>query len=174
MILDPVQKPHPPRTHTRRLVTLLAGAATILLSVTACTGTGGGTTDESTPVTGGTLTYASGDAEPTCLDPHVGGNYPQALLASQYIEELVSLGKDREPKPALASVERAFAQVPFPAETLWPRVSVVVCTYNGARTIRDCLDGLASRFRSAGGCGAGTCHGRDRGHGQPSGPGGAQ
>src|SRR5205807_1117254 len=25
----------------------------------------------------------------------------------------------------------------------WPRVSVVVCTYNGARTIRDCLDGLS-------------------------------
>ncbi|PSL39696.1 peptide/nickel transport system substrate-binding protein [Labedella gwakjiensis] len=42
------------------------------------------------PTTGGTLTYASGDAEPTCLDPHVGGNYPQALLATQFLESLVS------------------------------------------------------------------------------------
>jgi cellulose synthase/poly-beta-1,6-N-acetylglucosamine synthase-like glycosyltransferase len=24
----------------------------------------------------------------------------------------------------------------------WPRISVVVCTYNGSRTIRDCLEGL--------------------------------
>ena len=103
MILDPVQKPRPPRTHPRSIVTLLAGAATILLAVTGCSGTGGAPSDASTPVSGGTLTYASGDAEPTCLDPHVGGNYPQALLASQYIEELVSLGKDRTPKPALAS-----------------------------------------------------------------------
>ncbi|KFF59833.1 peptide ABC transporter substrate-binding protein [Cryobacterium sp. MLB-32] len=42
------------------------------------------------PVSGGTLTYASGDAEPTCLDPHVGGNYPQALVSGQYLESLVS------------------------------------------------------------------------------------
>jgi peptide/nickel transport system substrate-binding protein len=44
----------------------------------------------STPVKGGTLSYASGDAEPTCLDPHVGGNYPQALISTQYLESLVS------------------------------------------------------------------------------------
>src|SRR5207244_778615 len=30
----------------------------------------------------------------------------------------------------------------FSANLPWPRISVVVCTYNGARTIRDCLDGL--------------------------------
>jgi GT2 family glycosyltransferase len=49
----------------------------------------------------------------------------------------------RRPKPALAAVSRAFAAVPFPAAGVWPRVSVVVCSYNGARTIRDCLDGLS-------------------------------
>lgn len=49
-----------------------------------------------------TLTYASGDAEPTCLDPHVGGNYPQALLATQYIEELVGL-EDGKTTPELAT-----------------------------------------------------------------------
>jgi GT2 family glycosyltransferase len=49
---------------------------------------------------------------------------------------------DRRPKPALAAVSNAFAEVPFPASRVWPRISVVVCTYNGARTLRDCLDGL--------------------------------
>lgn len=44
--------------------------------------------DAGTPVKGGTLVYASGDAEPSCLDPHVSGNYPQALIASQYLETL--------------------------------------------------------------------------------------
>src|SRR5256712_5511498 len=49
---------------------------------------------------------------------------------------------DRSPKPALEAVREAFAEVPFSANLPWPRISVVVCTYNGARTIRDCLDGL--------------------------------
>jgi peptide/nickel transport system substrate-binding protein len=55
------------------------------------------------PVPGGTLTYASGDAEPTCLDPHVGGNYPQALISSQYLEPLVSRDDDGTIIPWLAS-----------------------------------------------------------------------
>nr|WP_221420774.1 ABC transporter substrate-binding protein [Conyzicola lurida] len=55
------------------------------------------------PVTGGTLVYASGDAEPTCLDPHVGGNYPQALVATQYLESLVSIDDDGEIIPWLAT-----------------------------------------------------------------------
>jgi len=50
---------------------------------------------------------------------------------------------DRSPKPALEAVREAFAEVPLPARLPWPRVSVVVCTYNGARTIRDCLEGLS-------------------------------
>src|SRR3989475_805642 len=49
---------------------------------------------------------------------------------------------DRSPKPALEAVRETFAEVPFSANLPWPRISVVVCTYNGARTIRDCLDGL--------------------------------
>jgi O-antigen biosynthesis protein len=53
------------------------------------------------------------------------------------------VGRDRRPKPALAAVSRAFAEVPFPPARRWPRVSVVVCSYNGSRTIRDCLEGLA-------------------------------
>jgi GT2 family glycosyltransferase len=50
--------------------------------------------------------------------------------------------RDREPKPALGAVRRAFAATPFSADEDWPRISVVVCTYNGARTLRECLSGL--------------------------------
>ena len=55
------------------------------------------------PVSGGTLVYATGDAEPTCLDPHVGGNYPQALAATQYLESLVSKNRQGEVIPWLAT-----------------------------------------------------------------------
>ena len=50
--------------------------------------------------------------------------------------------RDRTPKPALAAVQAAFADTPFPAEMRWPRMSVVVCTYNGSRTIRECMEGV--------------------------------
>ncbi|TMA22718.1 MAG: glycosyltransferase, partial [Deltaproteobacteria bacterium] len=49
--------------------------------------------------------------------------------------------RQRNPKPALRAVSRSYREVPF-AEGDPPRISVVVCTYNGARTIRECLDGL--------------------------------
>lgn len=50
--------------------------------------------------------------------------------------------RHRREKPALAAVSRAFAELPFRAGTDWPRVSVVVCSYNGAATIRDTIEGL--------------------------------
>jgi len=59
--------------------------------------------DSAKPVSGGTLTYASGDAEPTCLDPHVGGNYPQALVGTQFLESLVSQNAKGEIIPWLAT-----------------------------------------------------------------------
>src|SRR5262249_33165992 len=46
--------------------------------------------------------------------------------------------RDRTPKPALEAVRRALTEVPFPARRVWPRISVVVCTYNGHRTIGGC------------------------------------
>ena len=49
---------------------------------------------------------------------------------------------DRNPKPALAAVRNAFAEVPFVEDLTWPRISIVVCSYNGGRTIRDCCEGL--------------------------------
>jgi len=51
-------------------------------------------------------------------------------------------GRDRRAKPALAAARTAFAAVPFPESTTWPRVTVVVCTFNGAATIRETLEAL--------------------------------
>ena len=48
----------------------------------------------------------------------------------------------RKPKPALAAVSRAFAEVPFPDARDWPSFSVVVCSHNGSRTMRDTCEGL--------------------------------
>ena len=50
--------------------------------------------------------------------------------------------RHRRPKPALAAVRAAFREVPFPARLRWPKLSVVVCTHNGSRTIRDTCDCL--------------------------------
>jgi GT2 family glycosyltransferase len=50
--------------------------------------------------------------------------------------------RERRPKAALSAVSRAFTQVPAPADLDWPSFSVVVCTHNGERTLRDCLEGL--------------------------------
>ncbi|GAA2578523.1 ABC transporter substrate-binding protein [Microbacterium binotii] len=69
---------------------MAAAGLAAALALTACAA--GGTADA--PRDGGTLVYATGDAEPTCLDPHVGGNYPQALISTQYLEPLV--GRDAE------------------------------------------------------------------------------
>jgi GT2 family glycosyltransferase len=50
--------------------------------------------------------------------------------------------RERRPKPALAAVERAFAEVPFAASAARPSVSVLVCTYNGSATLDECLEGV--------------------------------
>jgi O-antigen biosynthesis protein len=50
--------------------------------------------------------------------------------------------RGRRPKPALTAVRHAYAQAPFGSARRWPRVSVVVCTHNGARTLRRCLEEL--------------------------------
>ena len=50
----------------------------------------------------------------------------------------------REPKPALAAVQTAMRSLPIEDLERWPSVSVVVCSYNGAATIRDTLDHLSA------------------------------
>jgi glycosyltransferase involved in cell wall biosynthesis len=52
--------------------------------------------------------------------------------------------RDRSPKPALEAASRALRDVPFPAGFKWPTVSVVVCSYNGSRTINQTLAALTA------------------------------
>jgi GT2 family glycosyltransferase len=50
----------------------------------------------------------------------------------------------RAPKPALAALAAVHAARPAELLPSTPRVSVVVCTYNGGRTLRQCLESLGS------------------------------
>lgn len=90
---------------TRRRARLAAGVTALALVLAACSGSGDddGAAGQGEPGDGGTLVYATGDAEPTCLDPHVGGNYPQALISSQYLEPLVGRDDTGEIQPWLAT-----------------------------------------------------------------------
>ncbi|MGE0702988.1 MAG: glycosyltransferase [Vicinamibacterales bacterium] len=53
---------------------------------------------------------------------------------------------EREAKPAAIAVQQAFADAPFSAaeQRTWPRVSVVVCAYNAADTLDECLESLGN------------------------------
>ncbi|GAA4371365.1 ABC transporter substrate-binding protein [Paeniglutamicibacter cryotolerans] len=75
---------------------LLAGTLSAMILLAGCSSAVPVAGLDAEPMSGGTLVYASGDAEPSCLDPHVGGNYPQALLAGQFLETLYT--KDAEGK----------------------------------------------------------------------------
>ena len=50
--------------------------------------------------------------------------------------------RERAPKPALEVVRHVFEQVPFQTDDSWPVISVVICSYNGARTVRQSLEAL--------------------------------
>ena len=50
--------------------------------------------------------------------------------------------RQRNPKPSLVTVSRAFQDAPFNEDHCLPFISVVVCSYNGNATINDCLKGL--------------------------------
>jgi len=52
--------------------------------------------------------------------------------------------RDRTPKPALSVLRNAFAEIPFPADLHWPLISVVVCSFNGSRTIGGCLEAIGN------------------------------
>jgi glycosyltransferase involved in cell wall biosynthesis len=50
--------------------------------------------------------------------------------------------RQRHPKPALRAVREAFTKVPVARELSWPKISVIVCTFNGSRTLSECLESL--------------------------------
>jgi cellulose synthase/poly-beta-1,6-N-acetylglucosamine synthase-like glycosyltransferase len=49
----------------------------------------------------------------------------------------------RRPKPSFAAVQQQFRAAPFFPLPRTPKISVVVACYNGARTLKPCLDSLA-------------------------------
>ncbi|HYG33471.1 MAG TPA: glycosyltransferase [Clostridia bacterium] len=49
---------------------------------------------------------------------------------------------DRQPKPSYFAVQKAFALAPYFPLPRYPKVSVVVASYNGARTLELCLHSL--------------------------------
>jgi len=51
--------------------------------------------------------------------------------------------RDRTPKLALSALGNAFSETPFPADLGWPPFSVVVCSFNGSRTIGECLQAVS-------------------------------
>ncbi|MDY7544146.1 MULTISPECIES: ABC transporter substrate-binding protein [unclassified Cryobacterium] len=91
-----------PLVHHFHVPRSFAVVSAIALLLTGCSASPKAA-ENTTPVSGGTLNYASGDAEPTCLDPHVGGNYPQALVGTQFLESLVSRDSAGTIIPWLAS-----------------------------------------------------------------------
>lgn len=50
--------------------------------------------------------------------------------------------RERVPKPSFETVRTAFQQAPYFPLPQTPKVSVVVASYNGARTLKACLDSL--------------------------------
>ena len=50
--------------------------------------------------------------------------------------------REREPKPALETVRQVYQNVPFAPDDSWPFISVIICSCNGARTLRQSLEAL--------------------------------
>ena len=48
----------------------------------------------------------------------------------------------RKPKRAFEAVRQVYQNVPFAPDDSWPFISVVICSYNGGRTIRQSLEAL--------------------------------
>lgn len=50
--------------------------------------------------------------------------------------------RERKPKASFGAVQQTFAAAPYFPRPRWPRVSVVVASYNGAPTLETCLNSL--------------------------------
>jgi hypothetical protein len=76
----------------RHALLVLAFAATLVLAGCGSSGTSS-SGPVGKPVSGGSIVYGA-DREPTCLDPHNLGDMPQAYVARQYLDSLVSEQRD--------------------------------------------------------------------------------
>lgn len=50
--------------------------------------------------------------------------------------------RQRQARPAAVALRETWRRMPFAEDAALPRVSVVVCSYNGGATLRQCLDSL--------------------------------
>lgn len=104
---DEIQTQHPSRPSKMRRMSKIVLAFSLtgtILALTSCGAVGSSVAGagNTPPVTGGTLTFATGDVEPACLDPIVGGNVPQALVSTQYLEPLFFQDDNGDIQPWLA------------------------------------------------------------------------
>ena len=66
-----------------------------------------------------------------CVNGHVVNDWSMGLTT-----------RERIPKDSFHTVKKAFAVAPYFPMAHWPKVSVVVASYNGARTLKTCLNSL--------------------------------
>lgn len=93
-----------------------------------------------------TLEWQIGTAfETGCIGAFVFSWTDEWYRAGEQVEdwEFGITRRDRSPKLALAAVERSFVGIPGGTDRIWPRISVIVCTHNGSRTLGESLEGLA-------------------------------
>ena len=109
--LNPVKDQLQPHTllsaPRKRPLSIMAASTAVALSLllSGCGNAGSASSEGSesgTPKAGGTLVFATGDAEPTCLDPVSPGNVAQALVSTQYLEALFFQDDKGEIQPWLA------------------------------------------------------------------------
>lgn len=83
-------------------VVSLLGVAALGVALCACDKRVGHRAQGDQPLRGGTLIYAT-DRDPSCLDPHVGGDMPQLFVARQFLDSLVSMDEQGNIGPWLAT-----------------------------------------------------------------------
>ncbi len=89
----------------------------------------GGLNRQAMLTSGGAESCVSAAMETSCPDEQGAGN-----------GDVGQMQQSHSRKPGLPDVTRA--ETAFSKETAWPRISVVVCSHNGARTIHETLEGL--------------------------------
>src|SRR5436853_423010 len=64
----------------------------------------------------------------------------------EFVKRLYRVAKEEDPDALVTYVNypsTEYLELPFPSDNItWPRISVVVCSFNGASTIRETLEGL--------------------------------